>query len=127
MFQSLPKTIKKPSSRKEEQRICMMLKSWLELEHKLAIVHIANEGKRSAQYGGTLKKMGMQKGFPDFHLPLMKRHYGALYMEVKVNRNSYISPEQRYWITYLKQQGYYADFCYGFDDGKAFIERYLAL
>ncbi len=69
----------------------------------------------------------MQKGFPDFHLPLMKRHYGALYMEVKVNRNSYISPEQRYWITYLKQQGYYADFCYGFDDGKAFIERYLAL
>ena len=32
-------------------------------------VHIANEGKRSAQNGAALKRMGLRKGFPDLFFP----------------------------------------------------------
>lgn len=90
----------------------------------IPIAHVPNEGKRSLQYGARLKKMGMQKGFPDLIIPLPKGKYHGLYIEVKVNNNT-TTVDQKNWLTILHGNGYAATACWGIDDSLAVVNRYL--
>ena len=47
------------------------------------VVHIPNEGKRSYQYAARLKRIGMQKGFPDLLFPYPRKNAHGLYIEMK--------------------------------------------
>ena len=53
----------------------------------VTVAHVPNEGKRSPQQGAKLKRMGMQKGFPDLVVPLPRGNYHGLYIEMKVGNN----------------------------------------
>lgn len=90
----------------------------------ILIAHVPNEGKRSLQYGVRLKRMGMQKGFPDFIIPIPKGKYHGLYIEVKVNNNT-TTADQKKWLTQLHSNGYAATTCWGIDEGMAVVNRYL--
>ena len=90
----------------------------------IPIAHVPNEGKRSVQYGARLKKMGMQKGFPDLIIPLPNGKYHGLYIEVKVNNNT-TTVDQKKWLTLLHCNGYAATACWGIDDSLAVVNRYL--
>lgn len=90
----------------------------------IPIAHVPNEGKRSLQYGVRLKKMGMQKGFPDLIIPLPKGKYHGLYIEVKVGNNT-TTADQKKWLTILHGNGYAATACWGIDEGMAVVNRYL--
>lgn len=48
-------------------------------------IHCPNEGKRSYQYGSRMKRMGMQKGFPDLFFPYARKNAHGLFIEMKVN------------------------------------------
>lgn len=90
----------------------------------IPIAHVPNEGKRSLQYGARLKKMGMQKGFPDLIIPIPKGKYHGLYIEVKVNNNT-TTADQKKWLKILSSNGYAATACWGIDEGIAVVNRYL--
>lgn len=90
----------------------------------IPIAHVPNEGKRSLQYGVRLKRMGMQKGFPDLIIPLPKGKYHGLYIEVKVGNNT-TTADQKKWLTILHGNGYAATACWGIDEGMAVVNRYL--
>lgn len=89
----------------------------------IPIVHIPNEGKRSAAYAAQMKRAGLRKGFPDLFVPLARESYHGLFIELKYGRGK-TSPEQEEWLAFLSANGYRAVVCYGFEEAVREICRY---
>ena len=89
------------------------------------IYHIPNGGKRSKTEAVRLKRSGVKKGVPDLCLPVPRRKYHGLYIEMKYG-NGRTSKEQKEWIKKLNKQGYYAVVCNGFEEAREVIEKYIA-
>lgn len=89
------------------------------------IYHIPNGGKRGKSEAVRLKHGGVKKGVPDLCLPVPRKNYHGLYIEMKYG-NGRTSKEQKEWILNLNNQGYKAVVCNGFEEAKEVIERYLA-
>lgn len=91
--------------------------------------HVPNEGKRTWKNGARLKSEGLRPGVPDIVLPVAKGRYHGLYIELKrrVKSASRVSDAQKWWITELGVQGYFAKVCYGDEDARAVIVCYLLL
>lgn len=91
----------------------------------IKIVHIPNEGKRSAAQGAKMKRMGLSKGFPDLFIPIARKGFHGLFIELKRDRYSHPTAEQTQWICYLNNEGYFATVCYGAPAAIAEIRKYL--
>lgn len=89
------------------------------------IVHIPNEGKRSARYGAELKRLGMRKGFPDLFIPKASKGFHGLFIELKVDVTRKPTKEQLQWIAKLNKEGYLATVCYGADAAIREINKYF--
>lgn len=96
---------------------------YCELRH-IPIVHIPNEGKRSAAVGAQLKRAGMRPGFPDLFLPRPRGKYHGLFVEMKYE-NGKTTADQEWWLATLAREGYAVRVCYGFDETVRCIEAYL--
>ena len=99
--------------------------SWCEVKH-IPIIHIPNEGKRSAAYAARLKRMGLRPGFPDLFIPLARGIYHGLFIEMKY-AGGRASGAQEGWLRLLSKEGYAVSICYGFDEAKRIIEKYERL
>lgn len=86
--------------------------------------HIPNEGKRSKATGGRLKAEGLRAGVPDICVPVAREQYHGLYIELKV-KGGKPSTLQRQWLKKLNSQGYMATICYGWEDAKDVILKYI--
>ena len=87
-------------------------------------IHCPNEGKRSYQYGARMKRMGMQKGFPDLFFPYARKNAHGLFIEMKAEKGK-ATVEQIEWLRRLKERDYKAFLCYGFDEAKRVIDWYF--
>ena len=94
------------------------------LLRNIPIVHIPNEGKRTAAYAAKLKRMGLQPGFPDIFIPLARKGYHGLFIELKVGNNK-PSREQKDWLARLSSEGYATAVAWGFDEAKKIIDKYV--
>ena len=99
--------------------------SWCEVK-QIPIVHIPNEGKRSASYAAKMKRMGLRAGFPDLFIPIARGRYHGLFIEMKYG-NGRASGAQQHWLRLLSREGYAVSICYGFDAARHSIEKYLKL
>jgi hypothetical protein len=88
------------------------------------IYHIPNGGSRNKAEAANLKKQGVRPGVPDLCLPIASRGYHGLYIEMKT-KDGVTSKDQKDWIMSLREQGYAAKVCRGFEDAKEFICKYL--
>ena len=91
---------------------------------------IPNGGKRNPREGARMKLQGVKAGVPDMCLPVARDGFHGLYIElkrpiVKGEAKPVVSPEQKYWIEQLREQGYRAEVCYGWIEAKTLIEEYL--
>jgi len=86
---------------------------------------IPNGGWRRPETGAKLKRQGVRRGFPDLILPVAKGKYHGLFIELKRLKGGHVESLQRDWADSLKAQGYYHAFCYGFEQAKSVLERYL--
>lgn len=82
--------------------------------------------------GKKAKLSGMKKGYPDLFLPIAKKDFHGLFIELKRDENKalnikkgVLSKEQKQWINDLNKQGYLAVVCYGFENTKNVILNYL--
>lgn len=89
----------------------------------IPIVHIPNEGKRSVATGIQLKRMGLQRGFPDLFIPLARRDYHGLFVEMKYGKGR-LSEPQKEWLSRLNQEGYAVCVCYSADEAIDKINKY---
>ena len=93
----------------------------------LLLFHIPNGGRRDSGEAAHLMRLGVKKGVPDLFLPVARRGFHGLFVEMKREKGGRISEEQAAWLKDLNEQGYAASVCNGFDEAKDLIERYLGL
>ena len=86
---------------------------------------VPNGSERNAIVGRKLKAEGVKKGVPDLCLPVARGGYHGLYIEMKRQKKSQISPEQVQWIAALREQGYRAEICLGATAAWEVIREYM--
>ena len=87
-------------------------------------------GKRDVREAARMKSQGSKAGVPDLMLPVARGGYHGMFIEmkrpiVKGTAKPVISPEQRYWLDCLSEQGYKAIVCYGALEAITAITEYL--
>lgn len=89
------------------------------------LFHVPNEGKRSRATGGRMIAEGLRTGVPDLVLPVPRGEYSGLFIEMKRREGGRVSAEQRWWIDRLREQGYRAEICKGWEAAADTILQYL--
>lgn len=87
--------------------------------------HIPNGGSRNKVEAARLKAQGVKKGVPDVFLPVPRGGYHGLYIEMKRQKGSVVSQEQKEYIAALRAQGYRVEVCKGFHAAADVIEEYM--
>ena len=85
--------------------------------------------KKGQRYNPSAKarhKEGMKSGVPDVSLPVPRRGYHGMFVEMKYGRN-YLSKEQTEWCAALVEQGYRVDVCYSAEDAFRALCDYLGV
>ncbi len=88
---------------------------------------IPNGGSRNMKEAVKLKRCGVQAGIPDLCIPIPSGSYHGLFLELKREKGGRVSDSQVYWLTFLREQGYYADIGNGFEEARRIVMDYLAL
>lgn len=122
-----PKTV--PSEHDEQS----MLFEWSRYATRhfpeLALLHAIPNGTAasSMREAARAKVAGRRSGVPDICLPVARRGFHGLYIELKRSDGvpSDLTPEQRQWLIRLCEQGYRAVMCPGFESARAEILNYL--
>lgn len=94
---------------------------WPELDLLFAI---PNGGLRNVRVAGKLKAEGVKSGVPDLFLPVSRRQYHGLFIELKFGKNK-PSPQQNAWLDRLAGQGYCALAACGWEQAATILENYL--
>lgn len=90
----------------------------------IPIFHIPNGGSRNKREAKNLKRQGVKPGIPDLCIPVAKGGYHGLYIEMKAEGGK-PTEKQLEWIELLNANGYRAVICFGFDEARETIDRYM--
>jgi len=103
-------------------------------DHYPNLLFTASAGGARTSIGTAmkLKMMGCKAGVPDLMIFYPTKKYHSLFIELKTEENrdfgikkGRVSPEQEKWIDKLNLLGYCARVCYGYENTKETIEKYL--
>lgn len=86
--------------------------------------HVPNEGKRSVYSGAELKRAGLKKGVPDVMLPVARKGYHGLAIEMKAGKNK-PTEEQKKWLTGLAGEGWLCYVCRGYEAAATVLGDYM--
>lgn len=86
---------------------------------------VPNGGARHKAVAAKLKAEGVRAGVPDVCLPVARGGFHGLYIELKRQRGTRPSAEQREWLAALMDAGYRATWCPGWEAARDVIETYL--
>lgn len=87
------------------------------------VIHIPNEGKRTARYGKSLKDMGMRAGVSDLFIALQRHGYGGAWIELK-SKDGVLSQVQKEFLDDMAVKGYFIHVCYSLDEAINIINGY---
>lgn len=113
-----------PSEHQEQSALFQ----WWHFQHpelECLLFATPNGGARNVITGANLKAEGVRRGVPDVCLAYPVNGYHGLYIEMKRRTKARVSPEQKYMLERLKQVGYAAVICKGWDEARNVIENYL--
>lgn len=99
---------------------------WLTLKG-VTFFAVPNGGKRSLAEGVRFKRTGVQSGVPDIMIPIASGGFHGLFIEMKRSKGGVISDNQIYWLSLLREKGYYAEVARGFIEARDIITHYLSL
>lgn len=127
-YEAIKNMSKKPCcpTESEEQTALITWAGWMKTKYpELELLHAIPNGEfRHKKTAKALKAQGVKPGVPDICLPVPKRGYHGLYIELK-RMTGRVTDNQTNWLNALKKHGYYAVVAYGFEEAKNFIEWYL--
>ena len=89
------------------------------------LLAIPNGGARHIAVAAKLKAEGVRAGVPDLFLPCPRRGFNGLWIELKT-KTGRLSDSQKWWISELCKQGYFAVMCRGTEEAIEAIREYLA-
>ena len=73
------------------------------------------------------KRTGYVKGFPDLQILKVNKKYAGCFLEIKADKKSYPTKEQKDWVAFLNDEGYFAKVVKGLDECIETAEWYLKL
>lgn len=88
---------------------------------------IPNGGQRNAATAGRLKAEGVKSGVPDLMLPVPRKNYAGLFIEMKKLDGKLDKNQKDVWIPFLTGQHYYVGVCYGWEQAVDCLKWYLEL
>jgi hypothetical protein len=86
---------------------------------------IAGTPKQRAMYMAALKRQGFKVGVSDIVIPFPTVARHGLYLELKRDKTSKVSKDQKNWRLLMRRLDYRAEIAVGFDEAKTIIEDYL--
>jgi hypothetical protein len=127
ILKKLREVPQKRQFREAEEQEALFL--WADLQaciypELLAMYAIPNGGSRHKIEAYNLKKQGVKAGLPDICLPIRRKGFIGLYIELKVGKNK-TSEHQEKWIERLRKHGHRVEVCYGWEKAKDIILDYL--
>jgi hypothetical protein len=99
---------------------------WLE-KNNIIFYHVPNGGSRNPIEGAKFKRMGVKAGVPDVCIPIARKGYHGLYIELKRVSGGVVSDTQRWWLNELKQQGYDTYVAKGAQDLINYVKNYMEI
>ena len=88
------------------------------------LFHIPNGGRRDRLEAARLKKEGVKAGVSDLFLPVARKGYHGLWIEMKAGDNKPTAAQIK-WLSSMKKQGYATAVCYTWTAAAELIEKYL--
>lgn len=86
---------------------------------------IAGTDAQRARYMAALKRQGFKPGVSDIVIPYPTLKYPGLFIELKRDRNSKVSDDQREWRLRMELLGYRAEICVGWEAARSVINDYF--
>lgn len=86
---------------------------------------VPNGGTRNRIEAANLKRQGVRAGVPDIVLPVARKGFHGLYIEMKAKKGGKTSDDQKRYIEFLTENGYLARVCKGAEEAVALIKEYL--
>lgn len=110
----------------EQIKLFNWAKSYEDIIPELKLLyHVPNEGKRSQAGGQILKAAGLKAGVPDVCLPVARRGFNSLYIEMKYGNNK-PTKAQKEFMDALKGEGAKVAVCYSTEEAREMIRWYLS-
>lgn len=85
-----------------------------------------HRGRRFSPEAMRLKAEGLRSGVPDMCLPVARKEWHGLYIELKCGNNE-PTEDQTWWMDRLTEQGYLAVVCWGASEAIEVIKDYLGI
>ena len=89
------------------------------------IYAIPNGGQRNVIVASKLKAEGVLSGVPDLHIPIAKKGYNGLYVELKNGKSGKVSDNQLTIMEKLQSEGYRCEVCRSFDEFRNVVNDYM--
>ena len=86
--------------------------------------HVPNGGRRDKREAVRFKAMGVKPGVSDIFLPVAQGGYHGLFIEMKAP-DGRASAEQKKFINAVREQGYRAEVCFGWEQASQIILDYI--
>lgn len=86
--------------------------------------HVPNGGRRDKREAARFKAMGVKPGVSDIFLPVARGVYHGLFIEMKAP-DGRASAEQKKFINAVREQGYRAEVCFGWEQASQVILDYI--
>lgn len=90
------------------------------------IYAIPNGGKRHVGVARKLKAEGVRAGVADIHVPIPRRGFYGMWVEMKYGKNK-LTIDQRVFLAAMSNRGYCTAVCYSWIDAAKEIFEYLGL
>ena len=87
--------------------------------------HVPNGGYRDYREAAKFKRMGVKPGVPDICIPIARKGFHGLYIELKRVSGGSLSETQRFWLEELKKQGYDVFIAKGANELINYVKNYL--
>ena len=91
------------------------------------LYHIPNGGKRGRIEAARMKGMGVRAGVSDYHLPLCRRGYYSLWVELKATppNDAPVSKTQMDWLKKMSFEGHACFVCKGWEAAVVVYKWYV--
>ena len=108
-----------------EDNLQIAVVTWFKYQYpKHIIAHCPNGGYRNAREAARFKRMGVLSGFPDLIIPVTRKEYAGLFIELKAGKNK-PTANQLTVMQKLQNEGYKCEVCYSVDEFINVVNEYL--
>ena len=109
-----------------EHEIQVNCVNYFRLRYPKGLIYaIPNGGQRNVIVAAKLKSEGVLSGVPDLHIPIAKKGFHGLYIELKKGKAGKVSDNQLTIMEKLQSEGYRCEVCRSFDDFRNVVDNYM--